>query len=206
MRSPSAIAKWAWASQWSAASLPRSRLIAIVAVSATAIGRCVSACGATGTSAKRRDVRVENRAAGRQRVRGRSGRRRDDDAVGAHHVDEPAIDLDRAFDHRAAAAAIENDVVQRQRGFARAVRANDLRGEQRAALLDVTPSEHGGDRRLHPRDRDVGQEAQSSLVDPDERHVERREAPRDPEHRAVAADDDRDVGVRGQRFGRPRHG
>ena len=42
----------------------------------------------------------------------------------------------------------------------------------------------------------VGEEAEPALVDPDERNVERRQAPRDREHRAVAAEDDRDVGVR----------
>ena len=48
----------------------------------------------------------------------------------------------------------------------------------------------------------VGEEAEPALVDADQRNVERRQAPRDREHRAVAAEDDRDVGVRSERLRR----
>jgi hypothetical protein len=57
------------------------------------------------------------------------------------------------------------------------------------------PAEHRGEDFLHARDRNVREEAQAALVDPDERNFERRQAPRDREHRAVAAEDDRDVGL-----------
>ena len=70
----------------------------------------------------------------------------------------------------------------------------DRRGEQRAPLLDVAAVEHRVERGLHPRQRNVGQEAQAALVDADQRHVVRRQLARDREHRAVAAQHDREVG------------
>ena len=157
-----------------------------------------------GHQRERGDLGIENGAAGRQRVGGRSGRCRDDDAVRPHRVDEAAVDLDRAIDHRAAAAAIQHDVVERERGFARAVGAHDLGREQRAALLDVAARQHGVERLFRARDGNVGEEAQAPLIDADQRHVERRESPRDREHRAVAADDDRDVRAGRERFRRRR--
>ena len=56
--------------------------------------------------------------------------------------------------------------------------------------------QHRGEDFLHARDRNVREEAEPALVDPDERHIERRQAPRDREHRAVATEDNRNVGVR----------
>ena len=71
--------------------------------------------------------------------------------------------------------------------------AHDRRREQRAALLDVAASEHRVERGLHARQRNVGQKAQAPLVDADQRYVERRESARDRQHRAVAAEHDRQV-------------
>ena len=76
-------AKCAWPSQWTAASLPLSSVIVIVAASLTAIGRLDSACGATGTSSDRRHLpdarsapaRTARRRSSRSAWR-RSGRRR----------------------------------------------------------------------------------------------------------------------------------
>ncbi len=140
-------------------------------------------------------LRIEDRAAGRQRIRGRPGGGGHDDPVGAHRIDEAAVDLHGAIDHRAAAAAVQDDVVHRERDF-HAAGPHDLRREQRAALLDVAAFEHRREDFLHARDRNVREKAQPALVDPDERHVERRQAPRDREHRAVATEDNRHVGMR----------
>ena len=124
---------------------------------------------------ERRHLGRDDRPAGRQRVGRRAGGRRDDHAVGAHRVDEPSVDLDRALDHAAEAAAIDDDLVQRRRMRARAVRARDRHGEQRAPLLGVVAVEHRAERRLEPGERDVGEEAEPAEVDADQRHVERRE-------------------------------
>ena len=67
------------------------------------------------------------------------------------------------------------------------------------------PSSIDVERRGHSRQRNVGQEAQPPLVDADQRNVVRRDLARDREHRAVAAQHDREVGVRGQ-FARRRGG
>ena len=60
---------------------------------------------------KCRNLRRDDGAAGRKRVRRRARRRRDDDAISAHRIDEAAVDLDRAFDHRAERAAVDDDIV-----------------------------------------------------------------------------------------------
>ena len=193
---PRRAAKCAWPSQWTArvaaaADGDRDRRRR----RGTAIGRCVSACGATGTSANAGTCGCEDRAAGRQRVGGRAGGRGDDDAVGAHRVDEAAVDLDRAFDHPAERAAVDDDVVQRQRVLRAMPSARStVGGEQRAALLDVAAVEHRAERVLHAGERDVGEEAEPALVDADQRHVERRQLARDRQHRAVAAEHDGEVG------------
>ena len=153
---------------------------------------------------ERGDLRRENGTACRQCVSGRPGRRRDDDAVGAHRVDEAAVDLDRAFDHRAERAAIHDDVVQRGRVLARAVGALDSGSEQGASFLDVSAVEHRAERRLHPGQRDVGQKSQAALVDTDQRDVVRGELARIRQHRAVASDDDCEIGGRPEASGRNR--
>ncbi len=76
--------------------------------------------------------------------------------------------------------------------------------EQRAALLEIASGEDRDHGVLHARERDVGEEAQSSQIDADERHVVRRELARHGEERAVAADDDRDIGLCAQALGRGR--
>jgi hypothetical protein len=60
----------------------------------------------------------------------------------------------------------------------------------------MAASQHRGEDFLHARDRNVREEAEPALVDPDERYIERRQAPRDREHRSVATEDNRSVGVR----------
>ena len=145
-----------------------------------------------GHQRERRHVRRDDRAAGRQRVGGRSGRRGDDQAVGAHRIDEAAVDLDAHLDHAAAAAAVDDDVVERDAAI-----AVDLGVEQGPSLLDEASVEYRADRRLHVGERDVGEEPEAALVDADQRQVEGRDLARDRQHRAVAAHDDDDVGVAG---------
>ena len=143
---------------------------------------------------ERRHLRRQNRSARRQRVGGRPGGRRDDDAVGAHRIDQPAVDLDRAFDHRAERSAVDDDVVQRGSVLARTIGALDRGGEQRPPLLDVAAVEHRAERRLHPRERNVGEEAQPTLIDADQRHVVRGQLAGKRQHRPVTAHDDRKIG------------
>jgi hypothetical protein len=144
---------------------------------------------------ERRKLRREDGTAGRQRIgRGPRGRR-DDDAVGAHGVREPAVDGDGALDHAAERAAVDHDVVEGERILARAAGPLDRDGEQRSPLLDVPALEHGGERLGHAGERDIGEKAEASLVDADQRHVEGRELAAERQHGAVAADHDGEVGV-----------
>ena len=151
-----------------------------------------------GHEQERGELGREDRAARRERVGGGAGGRGDDDAVGAHRVGEAAVDLHRALDHAAERAAIDDDVVERQRLVGRTAGPLDRDLEQRAPLLDVASVEHGAERGGHLAHRDVGEEAEPSLVDADQRHVEGRQLAREREHRAVAAQHDREVGLRGE--------
>ena len=92
---------------------------------------------------------------------------------------------------------------ERERLVAVAVGTHDDGREQRSPFFEIPPGQHGVKRRLHPGERNVGQESQAALVDADQRHVERRQPARDREHRAVAAQHDRQVGAR-RPFGRRR--
>ena len=77
------------------------------------IGRLVSVCGAIGVMHQRVDARLHDRTAGGQVVGGRSGRRRDDQAVGLDARDELVADRDRQIDHPRARRLGDDDVVQR---------------------------------------------------------------------------------------------
>ncbi len=73
----------------------RSASMSIRLSSLMMIGRLDSACGHSGTSAMPATFGCRIGPSGRQRIGGRTGRRRDDHAVGAQVVDELAVDLDR---------------------------------------------------------------------------------------------------------------
>ena len=83
---------------------------------------------------ERRHLGREDRAAGRQRVRGGAGGRGDDHAVGAHRVHEAAVDLDGDFDQAAERAAVDHDVVEAEAfSTAGAARALDARRDAACA-------------------------------------------------------------------------
>ncbi len=100
-----------------------------------------------------------------------------------------------AVDHAAERAAIDHDVVQGKGLLACSVVSFQRHREQGASLLDVMALEHVGQRRRHAGERDVRQESQPALVHADQGNVEGRELSTESQHRAVAADDDREVGM-----------
>ena len=76
--------------RWSASPAPPETLVTDSRESArTTSGRLVSVCGQIGVSTIASQVRRQDRPAGRQRVGGRAGRRRDDHAVGLVGRDRP---------------------------------------------------------------------------------------------------------------------
>ena len=137
--------------------------------------------------------RVQDRPAGRQRVRGRAGRRADDQAVGAQVRRRTRRRLDtRARPCRPVAPRLTTDVVEREALEERLPSRTTSPSSMRALLVLVLAGEH----RRRARSRmspsgDVGDEAEPALVDADQRRAVARELARDAEHRAVAADHDR---------------
>ena len=77
------------------------------------IGRLVSVCGRDRRQDERVDARLHDRAAGREVVGGRAGRRRDDQAVGLHARHELVADGHRQIDHPRAGRLGDDGVVQR---------------------------------------------------------------------------------------------
>ena len=138
----------------------------------------------------RRHLGIDDRPERRERVRGRTRGRGDDQAIGAHGVDEASVDRDRAIDHAAHRAAIDDDIVQRFGVLARSGLARQRGGEQRARFLDVCTIEHRAEHGFHLGDGNVGEESEPTLVDADQWHAEGRELACDREHGAIAADDD----------------
>ena len=82
---------------------------------------------------------MDDRPLRRQRVRGRAGRRRDDEAVGAHRVDEAAVDLDRASRSCRPAPRLTTTSFSASASWTTTPSRADRRREQRAPLLDVAP-------------------------------------------------------------------
>ena len=66
--------------------------------------------------------------------------------------------------------------------------------EQHARLGHVATLEHRADSLEHGVDGDVGEKAEPSLIHPDQRNIVWGQGARDVEHRAVAADDDGQIG------------
>src|SRR5712691_9264756 len=128
---------------------------------------------------ERRHRGMQDRALRRHRVGGRAGRRGDDHAVGAQRVDELADDR----------------FVERNRAQHAVVSASDFRVDQGALLDAVLAVENRADAGAHVVVADVGHETDAALVHADERHVVTHEIARRGEYRAVAADDDRELGI-----------
>src|SRR5882672_9585694 len=128
---------------------------------------------------ERRHRGMQDRALRRHRVGGRAGRRGDDHAVGAQRVDELAVDQQVELD-----GLQDRFIVSSYFGF-----------QQRALLDAVLAIENRADAGAHVVVADVGHETDAALVHADQRHVVAHEIARRGEHRAVAADDDRELGV-----------
>ena len=148
-------------------------------------------------------------AAGGQRIRRGSGRRGDNQAVGALVIDELAINTHLDFDQPARVAFGHHHVVERQHIkhlLLPAVRSAPHRGfEQHPLLGHVLAVEYRGNGLEHGVERNVGQESEPPLIDADQRHVTGRKGARNVEHGAVAADDDGEIGFAAQ-FVQHQHG
>ena len=137
---------------------------------------------------------MQDRPARRQRVGSRAGGSGDDQSVGAQHVDELSVDAHLELDQSAIGALADAGVVERQHVEYPGAGTVHLGGEQHARLGDEVTIEHGADGLEHGVDGDVGEETKPPLIDAHQCDVEWGERARDVEHRAVAADDDRQIG------------
>jgi hypothetical protein len=187
-------------SKFTLASRPATISIATAPVSGTTIGRFERSCGAIGTTTQPRS-RDAGSARRRERVRGRAGRRADDQAVGAQVGDEVAVDLDPQLDHPGGRAAADDHVVEREALEDASPSRSTWPSSIARCSSSCSPSRIAPRRRLVADEGDVGDEAEPALVDADERRAVAGELAGDAEHRAVAAEDDGDVAGGAERRG-----
>src|SRR5581483_1914653 len=132
----------------------------------------------------------EHGAAVREVVGGRTGGRRADEPVARLGAEHLAADRVAELDHPPERAAGDHDVVH-----GRGRLALDLDLERRQLDRPVVASEdalHAGLEVLAAHRR---QEADPAVVDADRRHARPEQPPERPQHRAVAAQNDREVGA-----------
>jgi len=130
----------------------------------------------------------QDRAAVRQVVGGRALRRRADEPVAALRAELLVVDRIAELDDAADRPAGDHDVVDGD--VRRAVRRHL---ERRQLDHAVAPGEHALQVAFQPVGCDRGQEADAAVIDADHRHAGAEEARERPQHRAVAAEHDRNV-------------
>ena len=167
--------------------------------------RSKSMCGETGVSSRHREPRRHDRAARRERVRGRSGRRRDDHAVGGVAREERAVDRDVEADEPPRMRLLEHRLVERRPPPARG--PVDSTGDLQHHPLARPRSRRRRAARA-PSSRssglDLGEVAELADV-----HAEHRDAGVVDEidgaqHRAVATERDRQIEAGGELLDRHR--
>ena len=124
---------------------------------------------------ERVDDRLHDRPAGGEVVGGRSGRRRDDQAVGLDARDELVADRHRQIDHPRPRRLGDDDVVQRevlgQRGAAADASSRAASSAPRRAPCPPSAASSDG---YSSGSVDLGQEAEAAEVDAEDRHVDVR--------------------------------
>src|SRR5436190_6121981 len=143
---------------------------------------------------ERRHRGMQDRALRRHRVGGRAGRRSDDHAVGAQGVDELAVDQQVELDQPPLRALADDSLVERDGLQDRFIISSYFSFQQRPLFNAVPALENRADAGAHVVVADVGHETDAALVHADQGHVVAHEIARRGEHRAVAADDDRELG------------
>ena len=142
-------------------------------------------------------VRVQDRAAGRERVAGRSGRAGHDEPVGDERREVRLVDGDVEPDHPRQRAAGDDDVVERGERAAVVGPAAPAGSALRApsAASTCTRRSAASRARLELVRLGLRQEAHLAEVDAQDRHVDLDHGPDRPQERAVAAEHDQHVGV-----------
>ena len=143
--------------------------------------------------------RVDDRAAGRERVAGRAGRAGDDEAVGDERGEVRVVDLDVEPADAGQRAAGDHDVVEGEVAVTGRWRASAPCGRaaaqdpalERHPLVDpVVAVDDRAEDRLEVAGLGLRQEADLAEVDAEERHVDLGDRPGRPQERAVAAEHD----------------
>ena len=142
-----------------------------------------------------RDLRMHDRAIGRQRVGGRTGRGGQDQPVRAQVVDEFAIDKQLEFDQAADGPLVDDHLVEGQAGGDVLAAAQHFGVEQHAVFRDEASGKQIVHARQHVVACDIGHEAQPPLVDADQRDLVPCQMAGGAEQGAVTAEHNGHIGA-----------
>ena len=143
---------------------------------------------------------MQDRALRRERVGGRAGGRRDDEAVGAQRVDEFAVERDLELDQAALRALADHRLVERERAQHRLARRAGCR--RRAACAPPACTCRRGSRRCRSACRAWPMSVMKPTrpwFTPTSGTSCAHQVARRGEHRAVAAHHDREIGLAAER-------
>ncbi|MNG04055.1 hypothetical protein D3C84_871610 [compost metagenome] len=134
------------------------------------------------------ELGVHDRPAGGQRVGGRSGRRRDDQAVGLLAADELAVDVQLELDHPRRFAGVQHHVVQRIALANGLGVAADFGLQQEAVFHQIVAVEYFGDFDFQFIGANIGQETEAATVDAEHRNIVSGQCACGAKQAAVTAD------------------
>ena len=138
--------------------------------------------------------RVNDRAAGRQGIGRRPGRRRDDEAVGTGTVQHAAVDTTFQFDHAGDIPFMRQHLIEGMTLiFLGAIVTADNTVEQEAFFEQVFTTEDFLDTGFDGRGQDIGEKAQAAKIDADQRGIAVDEFPGGIEQGTIATNDDSQV-------------
>ena len=133
------------------------------------------------------EVRLDDRAAAGEGIRGRAGRARNDDAVAGMRVDIHPIQMCFKVDHPTRHQLLHHHVIERQRFSNPAIGVVQTRRQQRALVRRQSSFQRCIDAGEHVLRHDIGQKPESPTVDTQERYLVPRHQSRRIEQGSVTA-------------------
>ena len=137
--------------------------------------------------------RMDDRAAGGERIGGGTGRRGHDQAVGAVAAHVTAVDGDIEIEHAGQRRLVGDGVVQRALLFGRLSEMNDFRVEHHTVAGAMLAGQHAFEYGVEFVQRDARQKAEAAEIDREDREIVAVHGAGGGEQGAVAAEHDQQI-------------
>ena len=137
--------------------------------------------------------RMDDRAAGGERIGGGTGRRGHDQAVGAVAAHVTAVDGDIEIEHAGQRRLVGDGVVQRALLFGRLSVVDDFRVEHHAVAGAMLAGQHAFEHGVEFVQRDASQKAEAAEIDREDREIVAVHGAGGGEQGAVAAEHDQQI-------------